>query len=88
MKLEKVQRRGCLATLNAMKTTATQAMEIIVSLKPIEIHIQALSLRSYLRLKRNGNWSLIEGEVVDTIASKDFHTLSLKSVLKFMVKSK
>ena len=62
-KLEKVQRRGCLASLNAMKTTATQAMEIILDLHPIEIHIKALSLKSYLRLTRNGNWSHKEGEV-------------------------
>ena len=77
-KLERVQRRGCLATLNAMKTTATQAMEIIVNLKPIEIHIQGLALRSYLRLKRNGNWSYVDGEVVKSIN----HTIRVTRLAK------
>ena len=61
-KLERVQRKGCLAALNAMRTTATQALEVILDIKPIIIHIKELSLRSYLRLKRSGNWSAKDGE--------------------------
>ena len=61
-RLEKVQRRGCLASLNAMRTTATQALEVILNIRPIDIHIKEISLKSYLRLHRNGNWAFNQGE--------------------------
>ena len=63
-KLARVQRQGCLATLNAMKTTPTAGMEVILDIRPIDIHLKEIAINSYLRLCRNSNWIPIPGEVV------------------------
>jgi ribonuclease HI len=63
-KLEKVQRQGCLTILNTMRSTPTAGMEVIVGLRPIDIHAKELALKSYLRLVKNGNWKMIQGEVI------------------------
>ena len=39
-KLEQVQRRACLATLNAMTSTPTAGMEVIIGLPPIQIYLK------------------------------------------------
>ena len=63
-RLQKVQRQGCLATLNAMKSTPTAGMEVILDIRPIDIHLQELAISSYIRLSRNGNWIPKPGEVL------------------------
>ena len=62
-KLQRVQRQGCVATLNAMRTTPTAGMEVILGIRPIDIHLKELAVSSYLRLMKNGNWLPIPGEV-------------------------
>ena len=63
-RLEKVQRQGCLATLNAMRSTPTAGMEVIMDIRPIDLHLKELAISSYLRLVNNGNWLPIPGEVL------------------------
>ena len=46
-----------------MKTTSPQAMEVILDLYLFELHDKVLALKSNLRLRKNGNWSFLEGEV-------------------------
>ena len=67
-KLEKVQRQGCLSILSAMSSTPTAGLEVILDIRPIEIHLQELAVSCYLRLKKNGNWKPIPGEVLKETA--------------------
>jgi ribonuclease HI len=62
--LEKVQRQGCLLILSAMRSTPPAGMEVILGIRPIEVHIKELAIKSYLRLVKNGNWKHIKGEVI------------------------
>ena len=55
-KLKRVQRLGCLSALNAMHTTPTAGMEVILNIRPIDIHLQENALKSHARLVKNGNW--------------------------------
>lgn len=77
-KLGKVQRQGCLATLNAMKTTPTAGMEVILGIRPIDIYLKELAISSYLRLNRNGNWTPIPGEVL----GKNAHSNIILDIIK------
>ena len=38
-------------------------MEVILDLYLFELHDKVLALKSNLRLRKNGNWSFLEGEV-------------------------
>ena len=62
-KLRRVQRKACLSALNAMNSTPTAALELILNLEPIEIFLRSQALCTYLRVKRNNNWRHRPGEV-------------------------
>ena len=55
-KLDKLQRGGCIAALNATRSTPTQGMEIILGLTPLHIHIKSTIIMSYTRLASSNNW--------------------------------
>ena len=84
-KLEKVQRQGCRLTLSAMCTTGSESMETILDIRPIEIHLKEVALKSYIRLVRNGNWKHKPGEthskynhsVIVTELSKEIQDISM-----------
>ena len=61
--LQKIQRRAMTMTLNSMRSTPTQGMEIIMDIRPIDIHLKEVALNSYIRMKKKGTWRSIEGEV-------------------------
>ena len=42
--VRKVQRRGCLSILNAMHTTPTAGMEIMLDILPIQIHLKMMAI--------------------------------------------
>ena len=64
-KLDKLQRGGCIAALNATRSTPTQGMEIILGLTPLHIHIKSTIIMSYTRLASSNNWKLRRGEQVN-----------------------
>ena len=61
-KLKRVQRLGCLSTLNAMHTTPTAGMELILNIRPINIYLQENALKSHVRLIKTGNWKVELGK--------------------------
>ena len=61
-KLERIQRRACMATLNAIHSTPTAGMEVMIDLLPITVHLKKEAISSYLRMKENGNWRAVSGE--------------------------
>ena len=61
--LRKIQRRGLTMTLNAMRSTPTMGMEVMLDIRPIDIHLKQVALNSYIRMRNNGNWRAVEGEV-------------------------
>ena len=63
--LRKVQRMGCLGALRAMSTTPTAGMELMLDIKPIEVHLRSLAISSYRRMKFNGYWRPQPGELLD-----------------------
>ena len=75
--LEKVQRRACLSILNAMPSTPTAGMEVILNMEPMSIFLRTQSLNTYLRLVANGNWKAQPGEY---LVSKTSHTNLILSV--------
>jgi hypothetical protein len=58
-KLEQIQRIACLYTTGAMKTTPTRAMEVILGLTPLDIHIREVVFMTMHRFRMVG----IEPEV-------------------------
>ena len=60
--LERVQRKACVATLNAMQSAPTAGLELILNLEPIDIFLTNQALTTYRRLKENGNWMVNPGE--------------------------
>ena len=62
--LTKVQRKACVSILRAMHTTPTLGMELMVDLRPIEIHLKGIAMGSYRRLLQNGHWRLRPGELL------------------------
>ena len=63
--LIKIQRRACLATLNAMRTTPTAAMELLTGIQPITLFLQTCAINTHLRLIDNGNWRPKTGETTN-----------------------
>ena len=61
--LERVQRKACLTILNAMTSTPTAGMEVILNIEPISIYLRSQALTTFTRLKANGNWRSQPGEV-------------------------
>ena len=66
--LRRIQRKGCLATLNGMVSTPTASMECIMGILPIDIYILKVAVNSYLRMVKNGNWITKEGEIINKLA--------------------
>jgi len=52
-RLRQVQHGACLAITGALKSTPTEAMECILGLLPLDIHVQGRALASWHRLGRN-----------------------------------
>ena len=61
--LLKIQRKACLTILRPVPTTPTMGMELILNIRPIDIHIKGLALNSYRRMKQNGYWRPQIGEL-------------------------
>jgi len=61
-RLVRLQRCALLAITGAMNSTATTAMESLIGLPPLDIHIQARALSTWHRLKRNNQiyWSPLQ----------------------------
>ena len=61
-RLERIQRSACLAITGAMCTTATQAMESIIGLLPLDIYVQGRALATWQRLQRDKKlyWSPLQ----------------------------
>ena len=76
--ITKVQRRGCLSVLNAMSSTPTVGMEIMLGIQPLSIHIRIQSITTYKRLLANGNWLIQDGENLD----KDSHVTIMRKITK------
>jgi len=55
-KLEHIQRLACLAITGAVRTTPTLALEIIVGLYPLSIHIKQEAMLACYRMITNGQW--------------------------------
>ena len=75
---KRVQRRACLATLNALNSTPTDGMEVMLNLEPIHIFIQAQAINTYRRLLSNGNWIPVEGEGRFIKKSEKMHSNIIK----------
>jgi ribonuclease HI len=58
-KLDQIQRLACLYTTGAMRTTPTRAMEVILGLTPLDIHVREVVLMTMHRFRTVG----IEPEV-------------------------
>ena len=60
-KLNKLQRLACLSVTSAMKTTPTAAMEAMLYLLPLHLHVKKEAGLGALRLQRSNN--LLEGDL-------------------------
>ena len=67
-KIRRVQRKALLSITNAMVSTPTASMEVIVDILPLDIFIEMTAVNSYLRLFRNNNWKPQPGEIVKKLA--------------------
>ena len=56
-KLNHIQRLACLYITGAVRTTPTLALEIIVGLRPLDIHIKQEAMLSCYRMRINGQWT-------------------------------
>jgi ribonuclease HI len=65
--LERVQRKACLTILNAIPSTPTAGMEVILNLEPIDIYLKTQALTTLNRLRANGNWRTQPGEVLNSM---------------------
>ena len=54
--LERVQRKACVAILNAMPSAPSAGLEVILNIEPIKIFLQCQAINTFIRLKENGNW--------------------------------
>lgn len=59
-KLTKLQRLACLSVTSAMKTTPTAAMEAMLCILPLHLHVKQEAALGALRLQRCNNW--VEGD--------------------------
>ncbi|XP_047990715.1 uncharacterized protein LOC125229817 [Leguminivora glycinivorella] len=55
-KLQRLQRLACMATTGCMRTTPTAALEAILGLPPLHLHIQQEALAAAVRLKKSNLW--------------------------------
>ena len=78
--VEKVQRRANVSTLNALHTTPSDGMEVMLNMEPIHIFIQAQALNTYRRLLMNGNWLPKEGEIYEK--PEKLHSVFVKGLAR------
>ena len=64
--------------LNAMHTTPTSGMEVMINIQPIHIHIEMQAITAYKRLLVNGNWRFTEGEII----KKKCHTNIMRKLTR------
>ena len=55
-KLSSLQRSACLSVSGAMVTTPTAALEAILGLPPLDLHLQMEAILSMLRIRKEGMW--------------------------------
>jgi ribonuclease HI len=55
-RLRKVQRAACMMMLSAYPSTPTASLEMLVGIRPIELHLKEVALSTSVRLKRTGHW--------------------------------
>ena len=56
LKLSRIQRSACIGATGALRTTPTDAMNVLLHLHPPDIHTKYLATCSALRLKAAGRW--------------------------------
>lgn len=79
-KLNKLQRLACLSVTSAMKTTPTAAMEAMLYILPLHLHVRQEAVLGALRLKRCNN--LLEGDPMGhSRILKDFNISSLATTV-------
>ena len=61
-KLNKLQRLACLTTLNAIKSTPTAGMEVILDIPPLNIYMKTVAIQNMIRIKRLNQWRYRDGE--------------------------
>ena len=78
-RLERMQRCACLAITGAMSTTATEAMESILGLTPLDIHVQGRALATWHRLERDQKtpWDMLQTGPKSHIQWCIAHSLSI-----------
>jgi len=54
--LARVQRQGLVSTFGVMRSTPTAAMETLIDLRPMDIHIRQVALRTMHRLLLSNDW--------------------------------
>lgn len=74
--LMEVQRLVCICITGAMKTTATAAMETMLSMQPIDLMVNAKAFATADRLAQNGLWTpnfrTGHGRIVDLVSNPIF----------------
>ena len=55
--LQKVQRLGCLIMTAARNSAPTAALEVMMNIDPIDLHLRELALKTSIRLNTTGHWS-------------------------------
>lgn len=53
-KLDKIQRLACLTITSAMRSCPTRALEVVIGLPPIHLHVKELAMRSLVKFTREG----------------------------------
>jgi len=56
--LGRLQRLACLAITGAIRTTPTAAMETLLGLPSLDIHIKSVAMNSCYRMKSTGGWKI------------------------------
>lgn len=54
--LQKVQRLGCLIMTSARRSAPTAALETMMDVDPIDLHLKGLALKTSIRLQATGHW--------------------------------
>ena len=65
-RLNSLQRLACLCISGAMKSTPTAALEIILGITPLDIHIKTEARCSASRMNANGEWKQHPGKIGHT----------------------
>ncbi len=55
-RLRKVQRAACMLTLSAYPSTPTASLEMLLGIRPIDMHLREVAVATSVRLKKTGHW--------------------------------